>query len=104
MENKDGKDGGEETQLNVRVVICAHPAHDWNEEDVDKLDDVAEEEEVRDLEKVEDDQRQSASLLQEEYVNNQPDGEEEEGETEDDKKKFFSFIKRADLILIRTPT
>jgi hypothetical protein len=37
---------------------------------------------VRDLEEVEEDQRQGASLLQEEHVKDQPDGEEEEGEAE----------------------
>ena len=54
------------------------------------------------LEKIKDNQRQSASLFQEEYVDNQPDGEEEEGKTEDDKRQFFT--KRANFILIRTAT
>ena len=40
---------------------------------------------MKHLEEVEEDQRQGASLLQEEHVKDQPDGEEEEGEAGDDQ-------------------
>ena len=43
----------------------------------------------RHLEKVEDDQRQDAPLLQEEHVDDQPDGEQEEREAEDGKDEVF---------------
>jgi len=84
VEKQHGEDRGDQPQLEVGVVLCAHPAHDWDEEEVDELDDIAEEEEVRDLEEVEDDQRQGALLLHEEHVKDQPDGEEEEGEAEEE--------------------
>jgi len=82
VKKENGEDGSEQPQLKVGIVIRAHPAHDWNEEDVDKLDDITEEEQMRDLNDVEDDQRQGGSLLQEQHVKDQPDGEEEEGEAE----------------------
>ena len=35
--------------------LIGGPAHDWNEEDVDKLDDITEEEQMRDLDNGHDD-------------------------------------------------